>query len=112
MTFDFRVKLPPVDYTRVSFIAKLQAGKSLRAIFMVFSFPSSNPFGIEILSTVLIADALSTLLLVEYKISRKLYTTTLFIKIDFTLAGHHQLDLKTISIYFRTKISIKPINRL
>ena len=28
-----------------------------------------------------------------YEISRKLYTTILFIKIDFIPAGHHQLDL-------------------
>ena len=53
-----------------------------------------------------IATSLSGL----YEISRK-YTTTLFIKIDFTPAGHHQLDLKTISVYFKTKIIIKPINR-
>ena len=42
-----------------------------------------------------------------YEISRKLYTTILFIKIDFTPAGHHQLNLKTISVYFKTKIIIK-----
>ena len=47
-----------------------------------------------------------------YEISRKLYTTILFIKIDFTPAGHHQLDLKTISVYFKIKITDYYINQI
>ena len=33
------------------------------------------------------------------EISRKLYTTILFIKMDFTPAGHHQLDLIQIESF-------------
>ena len=35
-----------------------------------------------------------------YEISHKLNTAILFIKIDFTPAGHHQLDLIQIEFYF------------
>ena len=63
-------------------------------------------FGSAISLTVtnLEGNSIATSLSGIYEISRKLYTTILFIKIDFTPAGHLQLDLIKIKRFYLNKI--------
>ena len=94
--------LPQIEKENRSFCAKLDF--ETKCLLISDTYSLKNVFKHK--------DNIATSLSGIYEISRKLYTTILFIKIDFTPAGHHQLDLKAISVYFKTKIIIKPINRL